>query len=99
VSAWTASSSSVTSSSDELSLRTQDDYVPSDQNTSTCCFRSRVHLLRSGYPLSNACPPRCYPHYVHKRAKDGNLIYYEKLGKININTLRENGIDMPRLIR
>ena len=38
-------------------------------------------------------------HGVHKRARDGNIVYYEKLGKINIHKLREEGVSLARLVR
>ena len=38
-------------------------------------------------------------HGVHKRARDGNLVYYEKLGKIDIHKLRDGGVSMARLVR
>lgn len=41
----------------------------------------------------------CYPHCIHRRAKDGNLLYFERLGNIDIARLRENGVSMERLTR
>lgn len=40
-----------------------------------------------------------YPHFLHGRSKGGHAVYYELLGKIDLPTLREQGIGVPQLLR
>lgn len=55
-------------------------------------------ILEEAFP-ELALIKECYPHFIHRRAKDGNLLYFERLGKINIAKLREKGVSMERLTR
>ncbi|CAN0183935.1 unnamed protein product [Ectocarpus sp. 12 AP-2014] len=54
--------------------------------------------------LDEACPhfdiiKKYYPHFYFKHAKNGSVVYYEIPGKIDLNKLRENGLDMDSLCR
>ena len=43
-----------------------------------------------------------YPHFLHGRssaAKGNHVVYYEQLGRIDLPTLREQGIGVPQLLR
>jgi len=55
-------------------------------------------ILQEAFPEFDLIK-ECYPHCIHKRAKDGNIVYYEVLGKINIAKLRAHGVSVQRLVR
>eukprot|EP01084_Bolivina_argentea_P244389 409405_1 len=40
-----------------------------------------------------------YPHFMYNISKEGCCMYYEVPGKINLKELRQNGVDVPMLIR
>lgn len=40
-----------------------------------------------------------YPHYYHKRGKNGEPVYYEKPGKINLKALKGAGLTLDDLMR
>ncbi|KAF1788692.1 Tubulin--tyrosine ligase-like protein 12 [Phytophthora cactorum] len=39
-----------------------------------------------------------YPHYYHKRGKNGEPVYYEKPGKINLKALKSAGLTLDDLM-
>ncbi|CAI5719839.1 unnamed protein product [Peronospora effusa] len=39
-----------------------------------------------------------YPHYYHKRGKNGEPVYYEKPGKINLKALKNAGLTLDDLM-
>lgn len=39
-----------------------------------------------------------YPHYYHKRGKNGEPVYYEKPGKINLKALKGAGLNLDDLM-
>ncbi|TDH71127.1 uncharacterized protein CCR75_001924 [Bremia lactucae] len=39
-----------------------------------------------------------YPHYYHKRGKEGEPVYYEKPGKINLKALKSAGLALDDLM-
>ncbi|CAM9899904.1 unnamed protein product, partial [Discosporangium mesarthrocarpum] len=40
-----------------------------------------------------------YPHYFHRRARNGCPVYYERLGKINLEALKRQGVSGQALQR
>ncbi|OQR98714.1 SEC14 cytosolic factor [Achlya hypogyna] len=42
---------------------------------------------------------QCYPQYFHGRSKNGNCVYYEKLGKIDLKRLKGAGLNLDQLLR
>ncbi|KDO29989.1 hypothetical protein SPRG_05178 [Saprolegnia parasitica CBS 223.65] len=42
---------------------------------------------------------QCYPQYFHGRSKNGNCVYYEKLGKIDLKRLKSAGLSLDQLLR
>ncbi|CAM9094639.1 unnamed protein product [Ascophyllum nodosum] len=54
--------------------------------------------------LEEACPyfdiiKEYYPHFYFKQAKNGNLVYYEIPGRIDLPKLKEKGLNLDALCR
>ncbi|GMF46795.1 unnamed protein product [Phytophthora fragariaefolia] len=55
------------------------------------------HLLEEPSPHFKIIKEN-YPHYYHKRGKNGEPVYYEKPGKINLKALKNAGLTLDDLM-
>ncbi|KAG7383346.1 hypothetical protein PHYPSEUDO_003726 [Phytophthora pseudosyringae] len=55
------------------------------------------HLLEEPSPHFKIIKEN-YPHYYHKRGKNGEPVYYEKPGKINLKALKSAGLTLDDLM-
>eukprot|EP00917_Polyrhabdina_sp_WS-2016_P004755 GHVP01010979.1.p1 GENE.GHVP01010979.1~~GHVP01010979.1.p1 ORF type:complete len:244 (+),score=36.18 GHVP01010979.1:133-864(+) len=42
---------------------------------------------------------RMYPHFVHKKSKDGHLVYFEQPGKCDVHKLFQSGVTLDDIAR